>query len=184
MDRDVRRGLWRCEPGVELAGRRLGIVGLGGIGKALARIGAALGCEVVGWNRSPVPSDLPCRLLPLDEVLATSDIVSLHLLLTEETRGIIDRRRLAAMKHGALLINTARGGLVDEAALVDRLESGAITAALDVFAEEPLAADHPLARLDNVVLSAHAGWMTVEAARRLLALGFMAMREEIGRLGR
>jgi D-3-phosphoglycerate dehydrogenase len=182
MDRELRGGVWRCAPGVELEGRRLGIIGLGGIGKALARIGAALGCDVVGWNRSPVPPDVPCRMLPLDEVVATSDILSLHLLLNEETRGILDHRRIALMKPGALLVNTARGGLVIEEALIERLAAGTIAAALDVFAEEPLAPGHPLTRLDNVTLSAHAGWMTVEAARRLLTLGFTTMREELARL--
>jgi D-3-phosphoglycerate dehydrogenase len=179
MDRRIRSGAWRCEPGIELASRTLGIVGLGGIGRSLARIGAAFGCTVIGWNRGPVPADIPCRMLPLDAVLAAADIVSLHLLLGEETRGIIDRRRIGLLKPGALLVNTARGGLVDEAALLARLAAGEIAAALDVFAEEPLAAGHPLTRLDNVTLSAHAGWMTAQAAQRLLALGFAAMREEL-----
>jgi len=183
MDRRLRDGVWRCEPGFELEGRRLGLVGLGGIGRALARIGAALGCEVVGWNRSAVPPDIPCRMLPLDEVVATADVLSLHLVLTDETRGIIDRRRIALLKPGALVVNTARGGLIDQAALVERLEAGDIAAGLDVFAEEPLAADHRLTRLDNVTISAHAGWMTPEAARRLFRLGFATMREEIDRLG-
>ena len=183
MDRQVRAGVWRCEPGTELAGRTLGLVGLGGIGRELARIGAALGCNVVGWNRGPVPADLPCHMLPLDEVLATSDIVSLHLGLNAETRGIIDSRRIALLRPGALLVNTARGGLVDEAALTQRCAAGEIAAGLDVFADEPLPPDHPLTRLDSVTLSAHAGWMTQEAARRLFRLGLTTMREEMARLG-
>jgi D-3-phosphoglycerate dehydrogenase len=121
--------------------------------------------------------------MPLDELLSGADIVSLHLALSDETRGIIDRRRIALLKPGALLINTARGGLVDETALVERLASGEIAAALDVYAEEPLAPGHPLTRLDNVTLSAHAGWMTPEAARRLMRIGFTTMRDEIARLG-
>ncbi|MBV9521766.1 MAG: 3-phosphoglycerate dehydrogenase [Alphaproteobacteria bacterium] len=183
MDRRIRHGAWRCEPGFEIAGRTLGIIGLGGVGRALARIGAALGCEVIGWNRGPVPPDVPCRRLPLDDVLVGADIVSLHLALNDETRGLIDERRIALLRPGAVLVNTARGGLVDEAALIGRLLAGEIAAGLDVFAEEPLAAENPLTRLDNVTLSAHAGWMTPEAARRLLQLGFAAMREEMDRLG-
>jgi D-3-phosphoglycerate dehydrogenase / 2-oxoglutarate reductase len=182
MDRRLRRGLWRPEPGIELAGSTLGIIGLGGTGRALARLGATLGCETIGWNRSPVPADVPCRMLPLDEVLASAHFVSLHLALTEETRGIIDRRRLALLRRGAVLVNTARGALVDEAALTERLATGEIAAGLDVFAAEPLAAGHRLTVLDNVVLSAHAGWMTPQAARRLFRLGFTTMREEIARL--
>ncbi len=182
MDRRLRRGIWQSEPGFELAGSTLGIIGLGGNGRALARIGAALGCETIGWNRSPVPPDVPCRMLPLDEVLACAHIVSLHLALTDETRGIIDRRRLALLRPGAVLVNTARGGLVDEAALTERLAAGEIAAGLDVFAEEPLAAGQKLTALDNVVLSAHAGWMTPQAARRLFRIGFTTMREEIARL--
>jgi D-3-phosphoglycerate dehydrogenase / 2-oxoglutarate reductase len=182
MDRRMRGGIWRPEPGFELAGNRLGIIGLGGIGRELAGIGAALGCDVVGWNRGPVPAGLPCRMLPLDEILATSDIVSLHLGLNDETRGIIDRRRLALLRPGAVLVNTARGGLIDEAALIARCATGEIAAGLDVFADEPLPGDHPLTRLDTVTLSAHAGWMTPQAARRLFRIGFTTMREEMARL--
>jgi D-3-phosphoglycerate dehydrogenase / 2-oxoglutarate reductase len=183
MDRRMRGGTWRPEPGFELAGSRLGIIGLGGIGRELAGIGAALGCDVVGWSRGPVPAGLPCRALPLDEILATSDIVSLHLGLNDETRGIIDRRRIGLLRPGALLVNTARGGLIDEAALIARCAAGEIAAGLDVFADEPLPLDHPLTRLDTVTLSAHACWMTPQAARRLFRLGFTTMREEIARLG-
>ncbi len=182
MDRRLRAGQWAPLPGFELAGSRLGLVGLGGIGGELARIGAALGCEVVGWNRSPMPPDLPCRALPLDEILATSDIVSLHLGLNDETRGIIDAGRIGLLRPGAVLVNTARGGLLDETALIARCAAGEIAAGLDVFADEPLPANHPLTRLDTVTLSAHAGWMTPQAARRLFRLGFATMREEMARL--
>jgi D-3-phosphoglycerate dehydrogenase len=184
MDRRVRDGVWRPEPGFELAGSRLGIVGLGGIGRALAGIGAALGCDVVGWNRGPIPGALPCRALPLDEILATSDIVSLHLALNDETRQIIDRRRIGLLRPGAVLVNTARGGLIDEAALIARCAAGEIAAGLDVFADEPLPAGHELTRLNTVTLSAHAGWMTPQAAQRLFRIGFATMRKEIDRLPR
>ena len=183
MDRRLRAGDWEPLAGFELAGSRLGLIGLGGIGRELARIGAALGCEVVGWNRSSIPPELPCRALPLDEILATSDIVSLHLGLNDETRRIIDARRIALLRPGAVLVNTARGGLLDEPALIARCAAGEISAGLDVFADEPLPAGHALTRLDTVTLSSHAGWMTPQAARRLFRLGFTTMREEMARLG-
>jgi D-3-phosphoglycerate dehydrogenase / 2-oxoglutarate reductase len=182
MDRDIRAGSWRTEARFEIAGKRLGIIGLGGVGRAVAALAAPLGVDVVGWNRSPVPPGVPCRMLPLDEVLASADIVSLHLGLNDETRGIIDRRRIQLLKPGAALINTARGGLVDEAALLERLRRGEILAGLDVFAEEPLPPGHPLTHCDNAILTAHAGWMGPTAARALFRLGLEAMRDELARL--
>lgn len=183
MDRAIRAGGWETLGGVEFAGRTLGVVGTGGIGRETARIGAALGMKVLAWNRSGVPAGLPCRALPLDGLLAESDAVSLHLALTAETRGILSRRRLELMRPGSILVNTARGGLIDEAALVDGLRVGRPGhAALDVFAGEPPAADSPLRRLDNATLTAHAGFMTGEAAKRLLRRGFELVREECDRL--
>jgi D-3-phosphoglycerate dehydrogenase / 2-oxoglutarate reductase len=179
MDRDIRIGRWRTETRFEITGKRLGIVGLGGIGRALAALAVPLGMDVVGWNRSTVSACVPCQLLPLDQVIATADIVSLHLALNDETRRIIDRRRIGLLKPGAILVNTARGGLVDETALLDRLKQGDILAGLDVFADEPLALAHPLTRLDNVILTAHAGWMSPEAVRRLLRLGLETLRDEL-----
>ena len=182
MDRAIRIGHWRTEARFEITGKRLGIIGIGGIGRALATLAAPLGLDVVGWNRSPIPAEVACRILPLDEVIATADIVSIHLALNDETRGIIDRRRIGLMKPGAVLINTARAGLLDEAALLERLQEGDILAGLDVFSEEPLRPMHPLTRYDNVILTAHAGWMSAAAARRLFRLGLEAMRDELGRL--
>ncbi|MGQ0663640.1 MAG: 2-hydroxyacid dehydrogenase [Pseudomonadota bacterium] len=183
MDRELRAGVWRADALYELEGKTLGVVGLGGCGREVARMGAALGFKVIGWNRGPVPHDLPCKSMELDAVLAKADIVSLHLGLNEETAGIIDRRRLSLLKPGAIFINTARGGLVDEAALVALLEDGRIAAGLDVFREEPLPAGHPLTRLANVTLSAHSAWMSPEAGRRLLRLGLETMCEEVAALG-
>jgi D-3-phosphoglycerate dehydrogenase len=181
MDRRLRAGHWQPLIGEELAGRRLGIVGLGGTGRALAALGVALGCEVVAWNRTPLT--IPgVAMLPLDTLLSSADIVSLHLLLTPQTHGLLDARRISLLKRGAILINTARGSLLDEAALVARLASGEIAAGLDVFADEPLAADHPLLALDGVTLSAHAAWNTTEAARRLLRLGLLTLNDEAARL--
>jgi D-3-phosphoglycerate dehydrogenase len=171
MDRALRHGQWEPLEGMDLAGKRLGIIGTGGIGITFMRMAAAFGMDVVAWNRS-LSGSLPGPLLPLDEVLETSDVVSLHLALTAETRGFLDASRLARLRPGAILINTARGALIDEAALVSGLEVGRPGyAALDVFAEEPLPVGHPLTRLRNVTLTAHAGFKTPEASRRLLVLG-------------
>lgn len=169
MDRDLRAGRWGPSEGLELKGLQLGIVGLGGIGSELARIASLFGMRVAAWNRSGVPKDIPVEAMDLDALLATSDAVSLHLALTPETRGLIGAAQIARMKPGAILVNTARGAIVDEAALIDALRSGHIgRAALDVFDAEPLPAGHTLTKLDNVTLSAHAGWKSAAASRRLL----------------
>ncbi|MDC7788484.1 NAD(P)-dependent oxidoreductase [Rhodoplanes sp. TEM] len=168
MDRTVRAGTWKPLEGMQLLGKTLGVVGLGGIGSEVARIAAGIGMTVVAWNRTPRPQ-AGVRQVGLDELLATSDVVSLNLVLNDETRGLIDARRLALMKPGAILVNTARGALVDEAALIDALASRRIRhAGLDVFHAEPLKADHPLAGLDNVTLTAHAAFRTAEASETLL----------------
>jgi D-3-phosphoglycerate dehydrogenase len=168
MDRDIRAGTWRPREGVQLRGKKLGIIGLGGIGAEVARIAGGIGMEVLAWNRTPLPG--APSLAPIEDVLKAADVVSLHLALSDETRGFLDAARLAMMKRGAILINTARGALIDEAALVDALKSGHIArAGLDVFALEPARADHPLALLDSVTLSAHAGFRTYEASATLLS---------------
>lgn len=158
--------------GSELHGRRFGVVGLGRIGRAAARRARGFGMEVVYHARSAKPdaeAELPARRLPLDELLATSDVVSLHCPLTEATRHLIDADALARMKPSALLINTSRGEVVDEAALVEALSEGAIAGAgLDVFEREPRI--HPrLPALPNVVLAPHLGSATV-ATRDAMAV--------------
>ena len=182
MDRLMRAGGWEPrQGGFELEGKRLGILGLGGIGREVARLGAALGMEVVAWNRSGVPAGVPARPADIDEVIASADVLSLHLAVTPETEGVLDRRRLALMRPDAVLVNTARGALIDEAALVEALEAGRIGhAALDVYTEEPLPAVHPLRGLDDVTLTPHAAWISPEAARRLLALGIEKLRDALG----
>jgi D-3-phosphoglycerate dehydrogenase len=168
MDRAIRSGTWRPMEGVQVLGKTLGLIGLGGIGTEVARIAKGMGMNVIAWNRSPRP-DTPVPLVELDALLQTADIVSLHLTLGEETRGFLDRGRIARMKQGVILVNTARGALVDEAALIEALQSGRIRrAGLDVFHNEPLKADHPLARMENVTLSAHAAFRTLEASMTLL----------------
>lgn len=158
MDRDVRAGSWSASEGIEIAGLTLGLVGLGGVGSEMARIAAAFGMHVIAWYRSGIPSGVPAEPADLDTLFAASDAVSLHLALVPQTCSLLEAHRLAKMKHGAILINTARGALVDEAALIGALQCGRIGhAALDVFAIEPLPGDHPLTQLDNVTLTSHAG---------------------------
>ena len=141
--------------GGELSGRTLGLVGLGHIGRAVAVRAQAFGLRVLGWSYRPI--DVPgVEFVLLSQLFAESDIVSLHVPLKANTRHLIDDAALAQMKPGALLINTARGGLIDEAALARALQRGTLSGAcLDVFAEEPLPADSPLRQLDNVILTPH-----------------------------
>lgn len=179
MDREIRAGTWEPQNGIEFAGKTLGVIGTGGIGKAMVRLGAGIGMDVLAWNRSGVPDQLPCAAADLDDLLARADVVSIHLSLNEGTRGLIDRRRLRQLKPGAILINTARGAIVDENALVEALQAGRIAhAGLDVFVDEPLAATHALAQLPNVTLSAHAAFATREASERLLRMALEILAEE------
>ncbi|HVZ51320.1 MAG TPA: NAD(P)-dependent oxidoreductase [Pseudolabrys sp.] len=167
MDRDVRVGVWTPQEGMQLQGKTLGVVGLGGIGAEVARIAKGIGMEVIGYNRTPRELGVP--LADIDTVLARADVVSLNLVLNDETRGFLSRERIARMKPGAILVNTARGALVDEHALIEALKSGHIRhAGLDVFHAEPLKPDHPLAALPNVTLTAHAAFRTLGASMTLL----------------
>ena len=153
---------------MQLLGKTLGVIGLGGIGREVARIGKGIGMNVVAYNRSKV-ADAGVPLVELDTLLAQSDIVSMHLTLGDETRGFLDAARIARMKKGVILVNTARAALVDETAMMAALASGQIGhAALDVYHAEPLKADHPLTRMENVTLSAHAAFRTPEASMTLL----------------
>jgi len=180
MDRDTRDGRWVPREGMQLCGKTLGIVGLGGIGSEVARIARGIGMEVIAWNRTARP-DAAVPLVDLDTLLARADAVSLNLALNDETRGIIDARRIAQMKPGVILINTARGALVDEAALIAALESGQIGhAGLDVFHAEPLAKDHALTRLDNVTLSSHSAFRTLEASMTLMRRAIDIVRRVVG----
>lgn len=168
MDRQVRAATWQPLEGMQLYGKTLGIIGFGGIGREVARIANGIGMEVIAWNRT-ARSDAGVPLVDLDALLARSDVVSLHLALTDETRGLLDAQRLARIKPGAILVNTARGALVDEAALIAALASGRLRhAGLDVFHDEPLRPDHPLAQLPNVTVTAHAAFRTREASETLL----------------
>jgi D-3-phosphoglycerate dehydrogenase len=177
MDRGIRAGTWAPLEGVQIFGKTLGIIGVGGIGAEVARIAKGMGMQVIAWNRTR-RMEAGVLLVEIDELLQRSDIVSLNLVLNDETRGFLDRARIARMKPGAILVNTARGALVDEAALIDALKSGHIRhAGLDVFHNEPLQADHPLARMENVTLSAHAAFRTLEASMTLLRRALDIVRQ-------
>lgn len=184
MDRSVRAGVWEPLLGMDLAGKRLGVIGTGGIGATFMALAEAFGMEVVAWNCSSPKRALPGRMVALQELLETSDVVSLHLALNAETRGFLDAARLARMRPTAILVNTARGALIDEAPLLEALETGRLGhAALDVFAEEPLPSGHPLTRLANVTLTAHAGYKTPEASLRLLELSLDLAARDMAAFG-
>jgi len=168
MDREMRAGNWLREDGMQLTGKTLGLIGFGGIASEVARIALGSGMRVIAWNRTP-KQFAGVDFVSLDTLLAQSDVVSLHLLLNDETRGFVTPERIAAMKPGVILVNTARGAMVDEAAMIEALKSGHIRhAGLDVFNIEPLPADHPLTKLPNVTLSAHSAFRTPEASENLI----------------
>lgn len=175
---EVRDNVWsnqpdfsyRNTPVIELAGKRIGIVGFGRTGAATARLAAAFGMEVAVYTSKP-ESALPAgyHKVGLDELFASSDVVSLHCPLNQQTAEMVNASRLAQMKQGAILINTGRGGLVDEAALAEALKAGRLLGAgLDVLTSEPPAADHPLIHLPNCFITPHIAWATAEARARLL----------------
>jgi D-3-phosphoglycerate dehydrogenase len=169
MDREMRAGNWLREDGMQLTGKTLGLIGFGGIAAEVARIALGSGIKVLAWNRTAKTCP-GVEFVGIDALLARSDVVSLHLLLNDETRGFLTRDRIGAMKPGVILVNTARGALVDEAAMIDALKSGHIRhAGLDVFNVEPLPADHALTKLPNVTLSAHSAFRTPEASENLIA---------------
>jgi D-3-phosphoglycerate dehydrogenase len=169
MDREMRAGNWLREDGMQLTGKTLGLIGFGGIAAEVARIALGSGMKVIAWNRSP-KSFAGVEFIALEKLLAESHVVSLHLLLNDETRGFVTRRHIAAMRPGVILVNTARAAMIDEAAMIEALKSGHIRhAGLDVFNTEPLPADHLLTRLPNVTLSAHSAFRTPEASENLIA---------------
>ena len=168
MDREMRAGNWLREDGMQLTGKTLGLIGFGGIAAEVARIALGSGMRVIAWNRSPKRFS-GVEFMALENLLAESHVVSLHLLLNDETRGFLSASRIAAMRPGVILINTARGAMVDEAAMIDALKSGHIRhAGLDVFNIEPLPLGHPLTKLPNVTLSAHSAFRTPEASENLM----------------
>jgi phosphoglycerate dehydrogenase-like enzyme len=163
---ELKAGRWTRMDNVYLHGKTLGIVGTGAIGGAMARLGHAIGMEVIAWTFSPTSeraAELGLRYVPIDELLRTADVVSVHVRLTPESRGLLGPREIGLMKPGALLVNTARGPVVDTDALVAALHAGRLGgAALDVFDTEPLPSDHPLLACEQVVLTPHTADQTPE----------------------
>ncbi len=170
MDGGLRAGQWLRTEGMELTGKTIGLLGYGGIAAEVARIAGGSGMRVLAWNRSAKTAP-GVTFVDLDTLLAESAVLSLHLLLNDETRGFLSAERIARMRPGAVLVNTARGALVDEAAMIAALRSGHLRhAALDVFDTEPLPAGHELTTLPNVTLSAHSAFRTPEASDKLLRM--------------
>jgi glycerate dehydrogenase len=174
----VRAGRWSKSvdwcywdfPLIELTGRTLGIIGYGRIGSAVARIAAAFGMRVIAYRRSPLPANEPAVPASIDTIFREADVVTLHCPLTPETRHLINAERLQQMKTGAILINTARGPLVDEAALASALNEGKLAGAgVDVLTTEPPATDNPLLTAKNCLITPHIAWATREARSRLLS---------------
>ena len=180
LDRAVRDGVWDTAavagPVRRLRGRRLGIVGFGRLGRSFAAKAQALGLEVVAYDPNVADSDIEAagvRSLSLDALIASSDIVSLHAPLTPQTRHLLDRQRIDSLPAGAVLLNTSRGGLVDEDALAAALREGRLGGAgLDVFETEPPPRDHPLLGLPNVVVSSHSSHYSLEAGADMRAKAF------------
>lgn len=168
-DRVMHEGAWQTTVGFDLAGRTLGIVGLGRLGSAVARYGAAFGMRLAAWSQNLTAERAQAcgaELVTKEELLSTADVVTIHLVLSGRTRGLIGAPELASMKPSAYLVNTSRGPIVDETALVAALEGGTIAgAALDVYGREPLPADHALRRAPNTVLTPHIGYVTEDTFR-------------------
>ena len=176
MDREMRAGNWLRDDGMQLTGKTLGLIGFGGIATEVARIAVGSGMKVLAWNRT-AKSHPGVEFADIDSLLKRSDVISLHLLLNDDTRGFLSAERIAAMKRGVILVNTARGALVDEAAMIGALQSGQIRhAGLDVFNIEPLPADHPLTKIPNVTLSAHSAFRTPEASENLIGAAWAHCR--------
>lgn len=180
MDREMRAGNWLRDDGMQLTGKTLGLIGFGGIAAEVARIASGSGMKVIVWNRSP-KSHPGVDFVDLDTVLKQSHVVSLHLLLNDETRGFLSRERIAQMRPGVIFVNTARAAIVDEPAMIDALRSGHIRhAGLDVFTTEPLPAGHVLTTIPNVTLSAHSAFRTPEASENLIHAAWEHCRREAG----
>ena len=163
-DASIRAGTWQRSVGLELDGRTLGVIGLGNLGRRVATAGKAFGMEVLAWSQNLTPEKAEAggaTYAPLEELLERSVVATIHLKLSDRTRGLIGERELRALGPDSFLVNTSRGPIVDEAALVRALEEGWIAGAgLDVFDEEPLRPDHPLRRAPRTVLTPHIGYVT------------------------
>jgi phosphoglycerate dehydrogenase-like enzyme len=168
-DRELRTGRWQTSVGLGLAGKTLGILGLGSIGQQVARVGAAFGMKLIAWSQNldaARASAAGALRVDKEQLFQEADILSIHLVLSERTRGLVGARELALMKASALLVNTSRGPIVDERALAEALKRGTLAGAgIDVFGEEPIPRDHPLLLSPNTVLTPHLGYVTRESYR-------------------
>jgi D-3-phosphoglycerate dehydrogenase len=167
-DRAMKSGGWQTTMGVTLKGRTLGVLGLGRIGSRVVSFGRAFGMSVIAWSANLTDqraTDAGAQLVSKEDLFRLSDVVSIHVVSGERTRGLVGRQELALMKREAILVNTARGPIVDEAALIEALQQKRIRAGLDVFDEEPLPRDHVLRTFDNVVLTPHLGYVSLEVYR-------------------
>ena len=181
MDGGLRRGEWLRTEGLQLHGKTIGLIGYGGIAAEVARIAHGAGMRVLAWNRTPKTAP-NVTFVDLDRLLSDSHVLSLHLLLNDDTRGFLDAARIARLRPGAILLNTARGALVDEAAMIAALRNGHIGhAGLDVFNEEPLPAGHELTSIENVTLSAHSAFRTPEASDTLVRRALDIAKNVAGR---
>lgn len=162
----MRQGRWQTRPGYSLAGKTLGLLGMGRVGGAVAAVGHAFNMKLIAWSQNLTgerAAGCHARRVEKDELFRQSDVLSIHLILSGRTRGIVGAREMSLMKPTAFLVNTSRGQIVDEAALLKILQEKRIAgAAIDVYGAEPLPADHPIRQLDNVLLTPHLGYVSVE----------------------
>ena len=172
QDRAIRQGEWKAMQGIELGGKTLGIIGVSAISSELAPIARGLGMSVISWSRdndAARAAAIGSQAVSFDELLTNADVISLHVRLNDSTRNMIGPAQFARMKRGAIVINTARGGLIDENALVHALNSGQVGGAgLDVFSHEPLPPGHPFIAMDNIVMTPVSAWSTVDASARMI----------------
>jgi len=168
-DRELRTGRWQTSVGIGLAGKTLGILGLGSIGQQVARVGAAFGMKLIAWSQNLDPERARAagaRRVEKEQLFEESDVLTIHLVLSERTRGLVGARELSLMQPSALLVNTSRGPIVDEGALAEALKRGALAGAgIDVYGEEPVPREHPLLVAPNTVLTPHLGYVTRESYR-------------------
>ena len=178
-DRSMRNGEWQPHLGLDLMGKTLGLLGLGKLGEAVAKVGVAFGMDVIAWSQNLTDeraAEAGARRVEKDELFANADVLSIHLILRDRSRGLVGARELGLMKPDSFLVNTSRGPIVDEDALLDALTNKRIGGAgIDVFGVEPLPADHPIRSLDNTVLTPHMGYVT----RDNLAAGYSQAVENI-----
>jgi phosphoglycerate dehydrogenase-like enzyme len=172
QDRAIRQGEWKAMQGIELGGKTLGIIGVSAISSELSPIARGLGMSVISWSRNndaARAAAIGSQAVSFDELLTNADVISLHVRLNDSTRNMIGPAQFARMKRGAIVINTARGGVIDENALVHALNSGQVGGAgLDVFSHEPLPPGHPFIAMDNIVMTPVSAWSTVDASARMI----------------